>query len=590
MKSMTTQLLLFLRQRPSRRNIFVLLRFVAVLIAMVVLFSVIFHYLMAYEENLGIPEREHSWVTGLYWTLTVMSTLGFGDITFESDLGRAFSIVVLLSGTLFLLVLLPFTFIQFFYAPWTEAQAEARTPRRLPEGTTGHVVLTTRDAISFDLIRRFEQFGQEYALVVPDADVARALHDEGRRTMIGDLDTVDTYTAARAKVASVVVALGDDVYNANAVFLARQAAPDTPVVCTANTAAAGAIQKLAGATEVLRLGELMGENLARRTIGGDAVTHVVGSLGPLLIAEANASRTPLVGKTLRENRLRDLGPTVLGLWDRGKFELASPDLVVGERAVLLLAGTRQQLDAYDEAFVIYNVSGEPVVLIGAGRVGHATARSLRERGIESNMVELHGDVPDQGDFTEFHVGDAADPEVLSKAGIDTAAAALVTTSDDAMNIYLTIQIRHLRPDIQIVARAERDRSVDVLHRAGADAVLSMASVGVSRILKFVDSADVLPVAEGLNVTRIPAPPSLVGRTIGDLNVRERAGVTIVAVATREDLHVNPAPDLTITADSDIWIIGDDESEQRFFATYGSASRAMNDRQIAVPGSAGTVIE
>ena len=45
--------------------------------------------------------------------------------------------VVILSGTIFLLVMLPFTFIQFFYAPWIEAQAAARTPRRLPEGTRG---------------------------------------------------------------------------------------------------------------------------------------------------------------------------------------------------------------------------------------------------------------------------------------------------------------------------------------------------------------------------------------------------------------------------------------------------------------------
>jgi len=54
----------------------------------------------------------YTWVTGFYWTLTVMSTLGFGDITFTSDLGRIFSIIVLLSGVIFLLVLLPFTFIQ----------------------------------------------------------------------------------------------------------------------------------------------------------------------------------------------------------------------------------------------------------------------------------------------------------------------------------------------------------------------------------------------------------------------------------------------------------------------------------------------
>jgi hypothetical protein len=60
--------------------------------------------------------KEYSWITGFYWTLTVMTTLGFGDITFTTDLGKIFSIVVLLSGVIFLLVLLPFTFIQFFFA------------------------------------------------------------------------------------------------------------------------------------------------------------------------------------------------------------------------------------------------------------------------------------------------------------------------------------------------------------------------------------------------------------------------------------------------------------------------------------------
>ena len=59
-------------------------------------------------------EKEFSWITGFYWTLTVMSTLGFGDITFASDLGKAFTLTVLLSGIVFLLVMLPFTFIQFF--------------------------------------------------------------------------------------------------------------------------------------------------------------------------------------------------------------------------------------------------------------------------------------------------------------------------------------------------------------------------------------------------------------------------------------------------------------------------------------------
>jgi len=59
-------------------------------------------------------------VTGVYWTLVDMTTLGFGDITSTSDMGRLFSIVVLLSGVVFLLVMLPFLFIRLFYAPWLE--------------------------------------------------------------------------------------------------------------------------------------------------------------------------------------------------------------------------------------------------------------------------------------------------------------------------------------------------------------------------------------------------------------------------------------------------------------------------------------
>ena len=105
MKFLTAQLLHFLRDRPSRVNMLALLRFLAVLVGLVTFYSVLFHYLMAYEG------RQESWITGFYWTLTVMSTLGFGDITFHSDVGRFFSIVVLLSGIIFLLILLPFTFI-----------------------------------------------------------------------------------------------------------------------------------------------------------------------------------------------------------------------------------------------------------------------------------------------------------------------------------------------------------------------------------------------------------------------------------------------------------------------------------------------
>ena len=115
-KVLASQISYFLNENQHRRNVRALLQYVLFVLAVIAVFTVLFHVIMAYGEG-----REFSWLTGLYWTLTVMSTLGFGDITFHSDLGRAFTIVVLLAGIVLLLIMLPFAFIRFFYAPWIEA-------------------------------------------------------------------------------------------------------------------------------------------------------------------------------------------------------------------------------------------------------------------------------------------------------------------------------------------------------------------------------------------------------------------------------------------------------------------------------------
>ena len=135
MKFFPTLYTYLLQNRSKQRNLGLLFRFLVVLVVVVAICSVLFHYLMEMEG------RDFSWVTGVYWTLTVMSTLGLGDITFTTDPGMIFSMIVLITGTLFMLVLFPFLFIQFFYAPWIEAheaaheaheaqQAAAATERR----------------------------------------------------------------------------------------------------------------------------------------------------------------------------------------------------------------------------------------------------------------------------------------------------------------------------------------------------------------------------------------------------------------------------------------------------------------------------
>jgi voltage-gated potassium channel len=113
-----------------------------VLVTAILLFAVGFQVVMTVVEG-----REHSWWTAIYWTLVTMTTLGFGDIVFETDLGRMYSVLVLLVGAVLILILLPFTFIQLVYLPWRDAVRDARTPRSLSADTHDHLLLTGRGSM-----------------------------------------------------------------------------------------------------------------------------------------------------------------------------------------------------------------------------------------------------------------------------------------------------------------------------------------------------------------------------------------------------------------------------------------------------------
>lgn len=562
MKVFLSHFLYFMHSGTSRRNLKVLLWLLAALAALITIYSILFHALMLQEG------RPFSWITGVYWTLTVMSTLGFGDITFSGDLGLVFSMVVLLSGIVFMLVLFPFTFIQFFYAPWIEAQAASRAPRELPEKTSGHVVLTHHDPVSSALIHKLTQYGYPYVLLVPDVSEALPLYDLGLKVVVGDLDSPETYRKVRIDKAALVVMTSSDVANTSQVFIAREMTKEAAIVATARDPASIDILELAGSSRVLALGEMMGEALARHAIGGRVSARPIGQLSHLHFAWTTATGTSLIGKTLEEIDLRHkVGVTVVGFWERGVFKTARPETRVESDAVLVLVGSQRQLESYNQQFRPYRALDDRVVIIGGGRVGRAAGRTLEEQGIDYIIVEqLPERVPKAGKYV---LGNAAEFGVLSKAGIMEAPTVIITTHDDETNIYLTIYCRRLRPDIEIIGRATVERNVATLHRAGADFVMSYASMGANAIFNLLQRSDILMVDEGLDVFKVKIPASLVGKSLATSSIRKETGCTVIALANHDHMEINPDPTLRLLAGTELILIGSVEAETLFLKRYGT---------------------
>jgi Trk K+ transport system NAD-binding subunit len=313
---------------------------------------------------------------------------------------------------------------------------------------------------------------------------------------------------------------------------------------------------------------MLGRSLARRTLGGETRAGVIGRFGELVIAEAPVTGTPLAGRTLRDGLLRQAtGLTVVGVWERGSFGIPGPDDPIGSSSVLVLAGSDEQLARFEELTVIYNRPDAPVLVLGGGRVGRAVARALEEREVPVRIVEK--DPARVRDEHTYVVGSAADLACLEEAGIREAGAVVVTTNDDATNIYLTIYCRRLRPDLHIVSRSTLERNVSTLHRAGADFVMSYASMGANAVFNVLEKDDVVMLAEGLDVFRYTVPRALAGSALAATRIREATGCSVVAVQTGGATEINPPADRVLPPGGELILVGTTDAERAFVRRFGS---------------------
>jgi len=564
MKYLPAQLVAVLGEREMQRNMTALSKYLAFLAATIALFSVLFHAIMLHEG------QEHSWLTGFYWTLTVMSTLGFGDITFHSDLGRFFSIVVLVSGIIMLLIVLPFMFIRFFYAPWLEAQVKFRAPRSLPSSTRGHVIICRHDEIAAGLIRRLEEYSIPYVVVEADPTVAANLHADGTSVAAGQPTDAATYRALHADQAGLVFANLSDAENTNITLAVREHAPDVPILALVDDDNSIDILELSGATEVLPLKRQLGEHLASRVTVGTPKAQRIGTFEDLVVAEFPIEHTSLAGRSIRDTRLRELtGLSIVAVWERGKLLPAGPDTVLNSHSVPVIVGSEEQMLELDALFVIYLPNENPVLVIGGGKVGGAAARSLRAREAKVTILDKDPALKHAlaGSADHLVVGDAADLDVVTRAGLREAPSVVLTTNDDATNIFLAIYCRRLNPTARIVSRITEEWNLEAIHRAGADFALSHGSLASKSVLSTVQSSDLMVLGEGADLFLETTPAELEGKTLADSGIGAETGLNVIAVRADGVSTTNPPASTLLEPGAELVMLGTVSAHQTFVKRF-----------------------
>lgn len=561
MKFVSSQLAYYLRDRDFKRNSRVLLRYLALLAIVILIYSILFHIIMAKVED-----QDHSWVTGLYWTLTVMSTLGFGDITFESDIGRVFSIVVLLTGIVSLLIVLPFAFIRHFYVPLLESQDKNRVPRQVPAGTKDHILICSYDVIARDFTERLKQENTPYYVIENDLAKALESHDDRVPVLFGELDNKETFILANIKDAKLVLINRDDIVNTKIILTIRDIAPSIPIVAIATDYESVDVQELSGADHVLPVKRWLGEQLANRVNAQHAKSQPIGQYENLFIAELPVHNTPLVSKTIRETGLRKkFGINIVAIWKRGRLKAITGNEKLTYDSVLVIIGNKDQLNSIDELFLDYDINPNPVLIIGGGKVGLAAAESLHKNGVLVNLIEKDPEICKKVShvFNKVFAGRASDFELLKKAGILEAPSVLLSTNDDTMNIYLASYCRQLNKQLRIVSRISEARNIDIIHRAGANFVLSYATLGSEAVLSISKGQELTVLGEGITLFITPIPYSLEGKSLAESEIGAKTGLSVIAIKENSRVVTLLSANTLLPLGAEIVMLGNIEMRHKF---------------------------
>ena len=173
-------------------------------------------------------------------------------------------------------------------------------------------------------------------------------------------------------------------------------------------------------------------------------------------------------------------------------------------------------------------------VIGLGRFGATLATSLVELGHDVIGIDRDDEhVRSLADVIPNVLQlDATDERALRAAGIQDVDVAVISIGEDIESSVLVVMIARELGIPTIVAKAVTPLHGRILERLGVSRVLfperDMA-IRLAHTLVVPNVLDFIELSRDISIVEMPAPPTFVGRTLRELELRPRFGLTLIAI-------------------------------------------------------------
>lgn len=314
--------------------------YISVFIFLVLIYSIVFLYLMRTYEN-----RNYEFITAIYWVIVSMTTVGYGDIYFNSHVGHLFSVVVALSGVIMFFALL----LPLVITPQLEKALRKELPSKVPIGLKNHIIICGYNQLVETLVVELDEYKIPFMVIDENEKNIKQLISRKIICVYGDAADENVLQNSNILSARMLIANQSDEKNASIILTAKELS-DVQVISLVENAEKAGYLRYAGSDRVISPKTLFGTYLGRKAI--DPLTdHLAGAtkfFEDLSIVELPIyPRSVLIGKKLKDAVIHQkTGANIVGLWGGGKLSLnPQPHDLIRENSVLLAVGTEKQLEA-----------------------------------------------------------------------------------------------------------------------------------------------------------------------------------------------------------------------------------------------------
>lgn len=185
------------------------------------------------------------------------------------------------------------------------------------------------------------------------------------------------------------------------------------------------------------------------------------------------------------------------------------------------------------------------LIIGLGRFGASVARTLTAAGhsvvgIDQSEERIQRVAEEIADVIKC---DATDAGILESMGIGDYEAAIVCIGEKYIqnSILVTLILRE-KGAKKIIAKAGTKTQGRVLSKVGADEIVFPEKDMGERVARSLISSniiDFLEVSPEVSIIEIPTPAMLLGKSLSELNLRHKYGVTIISIKTGDSKILAP---------------------------------------------------